>query len=105
MLIYTRLPKVILLNTDLYAFMIWYQIDPFLRLVDDSKLQAVNSGPDQVREVYGSKEDNEDALRSLSAIEISESQSKESFATMIVQTLGNSPNVSFQSHIDYWNRI
>ncbi|KAI5341908.1 Hypothetical predicted protein [Prunus dulcis] len=69
-------------------------IDPFLRLVDDSKLQAVNSGPDQVREVYGSKEDNEDGLRSLSAIEISESQSKESFATMIVQTLGNSPNES-----------
>lgn len=66
-------------------------VDPFLRLVDDHKLQAVNSGPDQVRKVYGSKEDDENALRSLSAIEKSENQSKESFATMIVQTLRNSP--------------
>ncbi|KAM1555991.1 hypothetical protein PS2_039411 [Malus domestica] len=58
-------------------------VDPFLRLVDDCKLQAVNSGPDQLRKVYESKEDDEDALRSPSAIEKSESQSKESFATMI----------------------
>ncbi|TQE12960.1 hypothetical protein C1H46_001335 [Malus baccata] len=69
-------------------------VDPFLRLVDDRKLQAVISGPDQLRKVYGSKEDDEDALRSLSAIEKSESQSKESFATMIVQTLRNSPDDS-----------
>ncbi|KAM1064585.1 hypothetical protein EV1_028332 [Malus domestica] len=69
-------------------------VDPFLRLVDDHKLQAVNSGPDQVRKVYGSKEDDENALRSLSAIEKSENQSKESFATMIVQTLRNSPEDS-----------
>ncbi|KAM1589625.1 hypothetical protein ACFX10_028497 [Malus domestica] len=69
-------------------------VDPFLRLVDDHKLQAVNSGPDQVRRVYGSKEDDENALRSLSAIEKSENQSKESFATMIVQTLRNSPEDS-----------
>ncbi|KAM1139537.1 hypothetical protein FF1_039678 [Malus domestica] len=69
-------------------------VDPFLRLVDDRKLQAVNSGPGQLRKVYGSKEDDEDALRSLSAIEKSESQSKESFATMIVQTLRNSPDDS-----------
>ncbi|KAM1018162.1 hypothetical protein ACFX2C_039817 [Malus domestica] len=69
-------------------------VDPFLRLVDDRKLQAVNSGADQVRKVYGSKEDDEDALRSLSAIEKSESQSKESFTTMIVQTLRNSPDDS-----------
>ncbi|XP_070674034.1 protein SEMI-ROLLED LEAF 2 [Malus domestica] len=69
-------------------------VDPFLRLVDDHKLQAVISGPDQVRKVYGSKEDDENALRSLSAIEKSENQSKESFATMIVQTLRNSPEDS-----------
>ncbi|KAM1555990.1 hypothetical protein PS2_039411 [Malus domestica] len=69
-------------------------VDPFLRLVDDCKLQAVNSGPDQLRKVYESKEDDEDALRSPSAIEKSESQSKESFATMIVQTLRNSPDDS-----------
>ncbi|CAN6567287.1 unnamed protein product [Malus baccata var. baccata] len=80
-----------------YSLVLLYartKVDPFLRLVDDRKLQAVNSGPDQLRKVYGSKEDDEDALRSLSAIEKSESQSKESFATMIVQTLRNSPDDS-----------
>lgn len=63
--------------------------DPFLKLVDECKLQAANNqlGP---RKVYGSKEDNEDALKSLSAIEITESQSKESFANMIAKFLGTS---------------
>ncbi|RXH94051.1 hypothetical protein DVH24_016118 [Malus domestica] len=80
-----------------YSLVLLYartKVDPFLRLVDDCKLQAVNSGPDQLRKVYESKEDDEDALRSPSAIEKSESQSKESFATMIVQTLRNSPDDS-----------
>lgn len=65
-------------------------VDPFLQLVDDSKLQAVKSGPDQLSKVYGSKEDDEDALRSLSALEKAEIQSQESFATMIVKTLAKS---------------
>ncbi|XP_050283828.1 protein SEMI-ROLLED LEAF 2-like isoform X2 [Quercus robur] len=67
-------------------------VDPFLRLVDDCKLEAVNAGLDHLMKVYGSKEDDEDALKSLSAIKISKSQCKESFATAIVQTLGKSSN-------------
>nr|POF18847.1 protein efr3 like b [Quercus suber] len=59
-------------------------VDPFLRLVDDCKLEAVNAGLDHLMKVYGSKEDDEDALKSLSAIKISKSQCKESFATTIV---------------------
>uniref|UniRef100_A0A2N9F017 Uncharacterized protein n=1 Tax=Fagus sylvatica TaxID=28930 RepID=A0A2N9F017_FAGSY len=65
-------------------------VDPFLRLVDDCKLEAVNAGLDHLIKVYGSKEDDEDALKSLSATKITESQCRESFATMIVQTLGKS---------------
>ena len=62
-------------------------------MVNDSKLQAVEDASKQTSKVYGSKEDDEDALKSLSAIKLTESQSKESFATMIVQTVEKSSNV------------
>ncbi|KAE8723334.1 protein OBERON 4-like [Hibiscus syriacus] len=62
--------------------------DPFLQLVDDCKLQITNPG-----KIYGSKEDNEDALKSLSEIHLAENQSKESLATMIVKFLGNLSDV------------
>ncbi|KAJ7949190.1 ARM repeat superfamily protein [Quillaja saponaria] len=64
--------------------------DPFLQLVNDSKLQAVNATLGNQTKVYGSKEDDEEASKSLSAIKLTEIQSKQSFATMIVQTLGKS---------------
>lgn len=62
-------------------------IDPFFRLVDDSKLQALDKKivvGDMVR-IYGSKEDNEDALKSLSTINITDDQSPEFFASMILK--------------------
>ncbi|CAH9108154.1 unnamed protein product [Cuscuta epithymum] len=58
-------------------------VDPFLRLMDDSKLQAINS-PDP-RIVYGSPEDDNDALKSLSEVEICNKLSTESFASTIVE--------------------
>ncbi|KAK4411064.1 protein SEMI-ROLLED LEAF 2 [Sesamum angolense] len=69
-------------------------VDPFLRLVDDGKLQAVDhrTGVDGMVKVYGSKEDDEDALKLLSAIEISEEQSTEYFASMILENLGKLSN-------------
>lgn len=75
-----------------------YQVDPFLRLVDDSKLQAVESSPDQPRKVYGSKEDDEDALRSLSGLEKADNtHTKESFTTMIVKTVAKSSDVNIHT--------
>ncbi|WRX09765.1 hypothetical protein QQP08_002252 [Theobroma cacao] len=68
-------------------------VDPFLELVDDCKLQTAKTEPEHPGKVYGSKEDNEDALKSLSGIEIAENQSKESLATMIVKFLGNLSHV------------
>ncbi|KAL1324748.1 hypothetical protein AAHE18_13G113100 [Arachis hypogaea] len=62
--------------------------DPFLQLLNDSKLQVVLDTARHSSRVYGSKEDDAAALKSLSAIKLTESQSKESFATMIVQGLG-----------------
>lgn len=72
----------------------FYQVDPFLRLVEDCKLQVANLGHDHPRPDYGSKEDNEDAVKSLSAVDTSESQSKESFAKLILQTLHKMSQVS-----------
>ncbi|XP_019077475.1 protein SEMI-ROLLED LEAF 2 isoform X4 [Vitis vinifera] len=64
-------------------------VDPFLHLVQDNKLQAVNSGSDCASKVYGSKEDDECALKALSQIKIAEEQTRESFATIIVKSLEN----------------
>ncbi|KAK4414472.1 protein SEMI-ROLLED LEAF 2 [Sesamum alatum] len=74
-------------------------VDPFLRLVDDCKLQAVDhrTGVDDMGKVYGSKEDDEDALKSLSAIKISEQQSTESFASMILESLGKLSNADLSN--------
>ncbi|KAK0573140.1 hypothetical protein LWI29_003522 [Acer saccharum] len=65
-------------------------VDPFLRLVGDCKLHVVNNGGGHLRNVYGSKEDNEDAMKSLSAVEITENQSKESLAAIIVKFIARS---------------
>ena len=69
-------------------------IDPFLQLVNESKLQAIADTVRQPSKVYGSKEDDDDALKALSSIKLTESQSNESFATMIVQSLGKPSNES-----------
>ncbi|KAA8526185.1 hypothetical protein F0562_008076 [Nyssa sinensis] len=68
-------------------------VDPFLQLVDDSKLQAVNTGLDHPEKVYGSKEDDDDALKALSEIEITEDHSRESFASVIVKMLEKSSDL------------
>lgn len=71
-----------------------FQIDPFLQIFDDSKLQAVMDSIRRPSVPYGSKEDDADALKSLAAIKLTDSQSKESIASMIVQTVETSPNVT-----------
>ncbi|KAE8098791.1 hypothetical protein FH972_016828 [Carpinus fangiana] len=64
-------------------------VDPFLYLVEDHKLQAVKTGSDHPANVYGSKEDDSSALKSLSEIEIIEDQTRESFASEILKSLEN----------------
>ncbi|XP_052163682.1 protein SEMI-ROLLED LEAF 2-like isoform X1 [Oryza glaberrima] len=63
--------------------------DPFLRLVDESKLQAVKDSVDDPSKIYGSPEDNTNALKSLSAIELSESQSRECIVSTIMNNITN----------------
>lgn len=83
-----------IIHLYLIVFYASFQVDPFLQLVNDSKLQSVDDTVRQPSKAYGSKEDDEDALKSLSSIKITESQSNESFATMIVQSLGKPANVT-----------
>ncbi|KAF0907078.1 hypothetical protein E2562_014679 [Oryza meyeriana var. granulata] len=63
--------------------------DPFLHLVDESKLQAVKDSLDDPSKIYGSPEDNTNALKSLSAIELSESQSRECIVSTIMNNITN----------------
>ncbi|XP_074320484.1 protein SEMI-ROLLED LEAF 2 [Silene latifolia] len=59
-------------------------VDPFLCLVGDSKLQAVNKN---ATIGFGSKEDDSSASRYLSEIIITEDQTRESFAAEIIRSL------------------
>ncbi|KAL9336325.1 hypothetical protein Peur_070813 [Populus x canadensis] len=65
-------------------------IDPFLHLVEDRKLQAVSTESGHPAIVYGSKEDDSSALKSLSEIDVTGNQSREFFAAEIAKSLGNS---------------
>jgi len=60
------------------------QVDPFLCLVEDSRLQALDS---TVEPCYGSKQDDDLALKSLSNIDMNEEQSKETSVSNIVSSL------------------
>ncbi|KAG0481885.1 hypothetical protein HPP92_009969 [Vanilla planifolia] len=59
------------------------KVDPFLHLINDSKLQATCT-PNRQMNVYGSKDKEDAASISLSALELTESQSKESMAATIM---------------------
>ncbi|KAM7500183.1 hypothetical protein LguiA_024597 [Lonicera macranthoides] len=64
-------------------------VDPFLHLVDDSKLKTVDAGYILGNIDYGSKEDDEYALKTLSEIKFTKDQTKESLASMIVKSFTN----------------
>lgn len=63
--------------------------DPFLHIVDESKLQAVKDSPEDPSKTYGSPEDNASALKALEAIEVSESQSRECIVSTIMNNIAN----------------
>ncbi|XP_066164105.1 protein SEMI-ROLLED LEAF 2-like isoform X2 [Oryza sativa Japonica Group] len=69
-------------------------MDPFLHLVQDTKLQAVK---DCSEETYGSPEDDNNALKSLSAVELTQSQSRESMASTIMNNIRDLPDSELQT--------
>ncbi|XP_019186681.1 PREDICTED: uncharacterized protein LOC109181388 isoform X2 [Ipomoea nil] len=73
--------------------------DPYLRLVDDSKLQAVETGSGSGKVTYGSKEDDDSALMCLSQIEIKNEQSTASLVSIIMESLDNLSNTEVSTII------
>ncbi|CAI9099950.1 OLC1v1036852C1 [Oldenlandia corymbosa var. corymbosa] len=67
-------------------------IDPFLSLVEDSKLEAIDVGSRNGKVVYGSKEDDNCALKCLSEIEITKDQTREHMVSLIMKSLENLAN-------------
>ncbi|CAN4089922.1 unnamed protein product [Withania somnifera] len=65
------------------------KVDPFLHLVEDSKLQASDSTSVHGRVAYGSNEDDSAAQKCLSQINITEEQSTESMISLILKTFTN----------------
>ncbi|PIN06737.1 putative transmembrane protein cmp44E [Handroanthus impetiginosus] len=63
-------------------------VDPFLCLVEDSKLQISEIGGHE-KIVYGSNEDDSSALRCLSEIKINEDQKKDSLVSVIIKNMDN----------------
>jgi len=64
------------------------QVDPFLDVIDDHKLQAVSFAPDNLI-AYGSKEDTDRALETLSELSTFNHQDQELFVSEIVRSLVN----------------
>ncbi|XP_042048331.1 protein SEMI-ROLLED LEAF 2-like isoform X2 [Salvia splendens] len=68
-------------------------IDPFLSLVDDSKLQTSETG----KIAYGSQEDDSSALKFLSGTKIYDEQTTASLTSLIVKSLDNLPESEVSS--------
>ncbi|AQK90055.1 ARM repeat superfamily protein [Zea mays] len=64
-----------------------FAVDPFLCLIEDCRLQALDSANESCTKLYGSKEDDELALKSLSNIDMNENQSKETSVPLILDSL------------------
>ncbi|KZV15899.1 hypothetical protein F511_14538 [Dorcoceras hygrometricum] len=63
-------------------------VDPFLCLIEDSKLKITEPGLGHHKFAYGSKEDDSSALTCLSEIKLTEDQTRESLVSIIIQNLG-----------------
>lgn len=72
----------------------FYQVDPFLHLVEDSKLQAAESSSGNGKVTYGSNEDDSSAQKCLSQINITEEQSTQSMISLILKSLSNLSDVN-----------
>jgi hypothetical protein len=72
------------------------QVDPFLCLIEDCRLRAIDSAAEPCTKLYGSKEDDDLALKSLSNIDMNEDQSKETSVSLIFDSLEDLSEVPAQ---------
>ncbi|ONM30440.1 ARM repeat superfamily protein [Zea mays] len=73
-------------ETQFLASLVFGEVDPFLCLIEDCRLQALDSAAQSCK-LYGSKEDDDQALKSLSNIDMNEHQSKETSVSLILDSL------------------
>ncbi|KAF1897601.1 hypothetical protein Lal_00032358 [Lupinus albus] len=69
------------------ALLIERKVDPFLHLIEDYKLQVVTSAPENMIINYGSEEDNDRAMDTLSELLSLKHQTQEVFASEIIRSL------------------
>ncbi|EES04502.2 hypothetical protein BDA96_04G042900 [Sorghum bicolor] len=72
-------------------------MDPFLHLVHENKLQAVKDYTEDPSTFYGSAEDNQNALKSLSAVELTNSCSRESMVFAIMNSITDLPDLELEN--------
>lgn len=68
-------------------------------MVEDCKLKTIDNQSGHRKIIYGSNEDDNTALKFLSELELTESQSKESLASLLVESLENLSDVNLILHI------
>ncbi|KAH9648261.1 hypothetical protein KPL70_025516 [Citrus sinensis] len=73
------------------------KVDPFLHLFEDKKLRAIHTGSDLPKIIFGSKEDDDLALKFLSEIENTDDQTRESLTSEILKSLENLPTIQLSS--------
>ncbi|XP_035814663.1 protein SEMI-ROLLED LEAF 2 isoform X5 [Zea mays] len=72
-------------------------MDPFLHLVHENKLQAVKDYTEDPSTSYGSPEDNQNALKSLSVVELTNSCSRESMILTIMNSIRDLPDLELEN--------
>ncbi|KEH30318.1 protein SEMI-ROLLED LEAF 2 isoform X1 [Medicago truncatula] len=77
------------------ASLIYSTVDPFLELVDDVRLQAVNIESEKI--IYGSQEDDVAAIKSLSAVELDDKKLKETVLSYFLTKYSKLPEDELSS--------
>lgn len=72
-------------------------VDPFLHLVHETKLQAVNDCSEDPSKTYGSPADDADALKSLSAVILIGGHSREFMTSTIMNSITDLPDMELES--------
>ncbi|KAM0898549.1 hypothetical protein ACQ4PT_021871 [Festuca glaucescens] len=72
-------------------------VDPFLHLVHETKLQAVKDYSEDPSKTYGSPEDDANALKFLSAVNLTGSHSRQFMTSMIMNSITDLPDMELES--------
>ncbi|KAK1614762.1 hypothetical protein QYE76_020279 [Lolium multiflorum] len=72
-------------------------VDPFLHLVHETKLQAVKDYSEDPSNTYGSAEDDANALKFLSAVNLTGSHSRQFMTSMIMNSITDLPDMELES--------